>query len=512
MYEKYKWRETKSGVWQRDIDEAEMFYSALIKFNEGTGRMHFAITGHLSITVPVSETSSPEETARRLEQSLQNGWLRLRHQSPTIASQVKYDNELGKWQKTYETSPTDSARQAWLESTFKTVSTGQTGKEWANSDPPAPKRATLFVVAPPSSDNSLVQRDLVLRSPHDIIDGIGTLQLLNNLMKHTADAYAQAEDGPLSNLPAFDGSEVSRLSPPYRVAANIPETPTPTQQQRLDAMKADKSGKTEEDDPDVTNLSVPYKADGPKLPGKHQRVFITVPASQTARLTAALKKAAANATVTHAFHAAIAMTVRDVQPTVATTSKVRYINYILRNERSRCTPPYNTPDHAAAVYHSVSSGRLTVDMPAVCRDRNAEFVDILNQIRDYYLRVRDDAEHYALAPYIWTAGTPGIPKSVLESGKVMPVSEPNTTPSVSISSMGLVDRIVKSEHGEISLYDPWVTGEELGTGLGLFLGTFRGELCLSGAYNDAWHDREEVLGFLERCRDVVFECLDGLGQ
>lgn len=57
--------------------------------------------------------------------------------------------------------------------------------------------------------------------------------------------------------------------------------------------------------------------------------------------------------------------------------------------------------------------------------------------------------------------------------------------------------------GGIEVHNPWVTGEELGNGLGLFLGTFRDELELSAAYNDAWHDRGEVEDFLERCQRVV---------
>lgn len=55
--------------------------------------------------------------------------------------------------------------------------------------------------------------------------------------------------------------------------------------------------------------------------------------------------------------------------------------------------------------------------------------------------------------------------------------------------------------------DPWVTGEELGNGVGVFLGTHRGEMSLSAAYNDAWRGREEVLGYLGRCVGIVGEAL-----
>ena len=74
--------------------------------------------------------------------------------------------------------------------------------------------------------------------------------------------------------------------------------------------------------------------------------------------------------------------------------------------------------------------------------------------------------------------------------------------------MGRIDNMIAHRHGAIEVYNPWVTGEELRSGLGLFLGTFRGELCLSAAYNDAWHDADSVMGFLRRCVDIV---LSGLG-
>jgi hypothetical protein len=68
--------------------------------------------------------------------------------------------------------------------------------------------------------------------------------------------------------------------------------------------------------------------------------------------------------------------------------------------------------------------------------------------------------------------------------------------------------MISPSQGAFELDTPWVTGEELGTGLGLFLGTWKGVLTLSAAYNDAWHDKEEVVRFIERCNVIVVQ---GLG-
>ena len=508
------WHEATPGVWQRDADEAEALYSSLIKLYEGSGRMQFAMTGHVSLTVDVPGDATPGSFAPLVTQSLRAAWLRLRHEMPTIASKVSWDATAQKWIKVYKTAPSEAAQASWLQTTFKTVLTGQTGVEWANSDPPAPRVPTLFVVIPPQTTSSTVRRDLVFRSPHDIIDGIGTLLLLNRLAALLSSTLTHTSATP---LPLLSGEETCRLSPPYRIAANVPSTPTLAQVAKLNTLRAEKVQAPS--DPSIHRLTLPF-THGALLPSRHQRVALTLSPTQTADLLAALKPL--HATPTHAFHAAIAITMRDTYlaahttPTSTSTKSVppthlRYISYVLRNERPACQPPFNTASHAAAVYHSVSGGQLAVTLPA-SRTTNplaaaAEFTDALIQIREHYRAVRDDADHYALAPLLWADATPS--RALLDAGTV-PL--PNAAPSVSMSSMGLIDRLVEAEwaEGGVRVDEPWVTGEELGNGLGVFLGTFRGRLEVSAAFNEAWHGREEVEGFLGRVVRVVVEGL-GLG-
>lgn len=498
------WRETSPGVWQRDVDEAEKFYYALAKLYEGSGRVFFAMTGHLSVSVDIPQGQTQEAVEQRLETALRHGWLALRYDHPTIASRVSHDPATGQVTKTYHTCPGDKERDAWLAETFVPIATGDTGEEWANSDPPAPKIPTLFVLKPHTTASNAVRRDLVFRSPHEIVDGIGTLHMFNNLIRLVANAY---EAKSSYKIPSFDGSESKNLSPPFRVAANVPTEMTERQKQHLSEQNAHKAAASQ-DHGDIKVLAVPYQQ-GNNAPGKHQRVALDFSERDTAALTAACR--GLKATVTHAFHAAIAMAVRDVQERSSKPQQVRYVNYILRNERKSCVDPYNTPKHAVAVYHSVSGRALTVDMtlPATGdavdpADRVSEFRSIIEKMRHFYEAVRDDADHYALSLPIWEAGCPELPKSDASP----PVPPPNPKPSASISSMGNVDAIIASKHGQIAVDKPWVTGEELGNGLGLFLGTFRSKMSLSAAYNDAWHNKAEVEDFVHRCRDIV---LTGLG-
>ncbi|KAH6899036.1 hypothetical protein B0T10DRAFT_454353 [Thelonectria olida] len=96
---------------------------------------------------------------------------------------------------------------------------------------------------------------------------------------------------------------------------------------------------------------------------------------------------------------------------------------------------------------------------------------------------------------MWALGTPPTPPS---SERSVPVPEPKERVSVPTSSMGRTDRVVALRRGAFVTRDPRMTGDGLGNGLGLFLGTFEGEMCLSVADNDAWHTREDVDAYLGR--------------
>jgi hypothetical protein len=518
-YDGFAWRETRPGVWERDIDEAERFYSHLIRAYEGSGRMFFAVTGHVSLAIDVAADSSPEETSARIDSALRHAWLKMRFDCPTIASQVIWDWSQGRLRKVYETFNGDASQRFWLDQTFRILDNGQTGAQFANSDPPAPALATLFVVKPPHLTPHQVRRDLVLRAPHDIIDGVGTLHLLNSLIANAVNPFKMQN----FYAPPVFGSEVQRLSAPLRVAASISPTLSSQQRIRLSELAAQNTAvKT-----GVEIATVPYRA-GALVPGRHQRVAVELTEYQTQAVLQACKRV--QATVTHAFHAAVALAIRDRQQRTPKQRKVRYVSYILANERPqcsfgtsqhaaaiyRCSVPSGAPQqtqHAAAVYHSVPAKSLSVDLtvPHVNRDielaeRNEEFRAILVHMRNFYRGIRDDKEHIHFSPASWAERTPAwFPR---DDGRPPTIPAPNAAPNVSISSMGLIDGIIRPEQGPFRVYSPWVTGEELGTGLGVFLGTFRGRLELSAAYNDAWHDEAEVQVFLNDCWRAVRE---GLG-
>lgn len=174
----------------------------------------------------------------------------------------------------------------------------------------------------------------------------------------------------------------------------------------------------------------------------------------------------------------------------------------------------------ATVYHSVSGNSLAIDLtvPSIAEKEakdypspaqtQTEFCALVQQVKDFYTSIRNSPGNLALTPAFWSMATPHVPNPSSANPLDTPVPAPNPSPSVSISSMGKLDGIVTPQHGDVRAKDPWVTGEELGTGIGVFLGTWQDRLQLSAAYNEAWHNREEVRGFLEGCCGIVWR---GLG-
>lgn len=495
---RFEWKLVKPGRWERDIDEVEEFYTSLAKAYEGTGRVFFAMTGFISFSVSVEPGTNFPETEKRVEQALRNAWIRLRHDHPTIASRVQYDPARQKYKKNYETFEDSASQSQWLDDTFRIVAERMSGLEWCNSDPPVPALPTLFLIKAPASTDQTFRADLVLRSHHEIIDGMGTLLLFNNLFALAADAYEQTN----YELPRF-GDEWSNLSPPLRIAAEIPVDLSLEHEENMREILEHNSSLKK----GIRPASPPFQRQN-TLPGKHQRVAVTLSEKTTSQLLENCRNLGFS--ITHAYHAAIALAVRDLQEQNQNDRLVRYISYCLVNERHHCKSPYSTPAHPASVYHSVSGQCLAIDLTvpgigsfnATPADEEV-FLPIAQHVRDYYLGIRDDREYIKLVPSFWAMSifpypgpeTPEIPAR-------------NETPSVSISSMGVLDKVIRHHYGGFSVDNPWVTGEELGTGLGLFLDTWKGRLTVSAAYNDAWYGKEEALDVLNCCNDIV---LRGLG-
>jgi hypothetical protein len=510
--ENLRWRENSPLIWQRDLDEVEHFWAHVARLHDSGGRQPFEITGHLSLDFETYAATS-EDATRQVDSALKNAWTVVRHHHPTIASKIEYDHDTERFYKTYCSIRDARERQSWLESTLLQASGFESGVDFANSDPISPDIPTLFVINRSiMCDGEGVYkagRDIVLRASHSTIDGAGTLLLLGNILRHVSKAF---EQGSKYQLPPLNGSEVANLSPPYRIAANISPLASPDLQQRIDRMYSEhihfgpNAGSGH-----LPPLGIPFKNEQVQVPSKHQRVEITIPKLVTSKILEACKTI--GYTVTHLFHAAIPIAMRDLQKKSSEEKRFHYVFDLLCNERPFCSNPFNTADHAVAAYHSGSSkgSRVEIVLPAISatspslEERKAEYSHVVFKIRDLYVFVKEDKDQGQLAPYIWTGLIKGLPKV---PRLPPPGPPPRESPTVTISSLGKVDAIIPGKIGRVRASKPWVTGEEMSNQYGLFLITHEGELSLAAAYNAAWHDKDDALDFLYRCRNIVLEVLD----
>ena len=492
------WQETAPGKYERSVDDLEQLYTTLAKMHEGTGHTFFAITACVTLNIPTSNSESLSQLEAQIEKALRHSWKQMRYDHPTLAAPVVYDPDTKSCKKVYQSPQGASEVNDWLEETFKVVDKAQTGQEFANSDPPVGRFATLYLVTPPHDpQQSEITKELVFHSPHDLIDGVGTLMLLDNLIRAASEAFSSVNT--LSEV-SF-GDESKNLSPHLGFAGNIPSARTSAQETKLREIQS----ANEEARKDFEILKLPFTSASEI--GNSTRIAINLSPTDSQAVIARCKTL--GVTPTHVFHAGMALALRDLQTKGQEERKARYIGYSLINLRRWCKEPYNSPKHAASVYHSASVVSLVVDVviPSVEQSKLASkrpngFGSALTQVRDFYQSWRPDADFLSMVPYIATGK---LPPYSPETGLVPP---PDKAPSVTLSSMGVLDQIIKPQQGSFRVEDPWVIGAEYRSALGLFLSTWKGVLSLGAGYNDAFHSEDEVLGFLESVKEIVLAGLE----
>lgn len=491
----FAWTELTPGRWERDIDEIETFWAQAAKAHDTQGRKPFAITGHVSLRLDAAAATSRPD----INTALRKAWFAIRQDHPSIASRADYDFNAERFTRSYQTVRNNSEREVWLDATFHEVSSAQSGLEFANSDPLAPDFPTIFVVTP-SAENAFEYRDIIFRAPHDTIDGVGTLLLLGNFLKHASDALDQGSD---YILPELNGTEAKNLSPPYRTAAAVPRTLGADQEEKVEKLASEHIFFSRSNEP-KKYLSLPFRQ-GAQVPGRHQIVQITLDQTKSSRIRDACR--AINATVTQAFNAAVPMVLRDLAHSSTHNARLFYRCDLLRNLRPFCITPFNTSKHPVTAYHAGSSFGLEIEVPVPSNRQSsrADFHRVLHEMRTFYRRVADDPDHWYLAPYIWTGWLQGLPR--LRKDPV-PGPPPSPTPGVTLSSLGRIDDIIPPTIGCLRVSKPWITGEEMGNGCGLFLTSYQGEMTLTAAYNDAWQDKEDIQGLLQACIDIVCASLN----
>ena len=310
--------------------------------------------------------------------------------------------------------------------------------------------------------------EIIFRSGYDVIDGMATYALLDNLMRHAAYAF-ECKDGDIDVL---FGDEYKDLFPPFRVALGLPPATFDTlARARVDAIRdqriKDRAG----------SLSFPCKR-GVSVPGKTHRAVVAFTVEESKAVLAACKLR--ETTATPVFHSAIALAVRDLQPRETSSREGKYASYVISNLRKYCEPPCNGPQHAMMTCHANSAASLVVhlNIPSNTTPRTkqcpSEFHRVLQQVQAFYNSCKDATLDDLLdAALCWTARTLEWPT------EPCPIPAPTSSPIISLSSRGVTDNFTDTQYGPFQVLDPWAVGTELSPGLGVSLATWQGVMVLA---------------------------------
>lgn len=505
-YEHYKWRKSSSGLWERDLDECERFYATFCRGTSNTHNASFPVTGCASFQL---QDDRDDTSGAHIEHAFKHAWAALGVECPALCSWIDYDKDCDTWRKVCKPFINNDACDSWAASTFHIRDCSDIG-EWFNSHPPTYRSPHLFLIHHGSKDET--HRgwlgSVALRSPHDTVDGIGVLQLLNRLLELAGVSLGKEVHGRLQQVHPEDLNQYLPL--PMRVATDIDPIPGLESRERWEAIQAQNIASATA----KPRLGLPITGKGENAGSSFQRASTVLPRASTSALMAKCKEH--GITVTHALSAAMTIALRDLHQPLPLIyngedpSTMRYTNNILVNLRQCLSSTALT--HNVGNYHMIAAQSMAIDVPVAAPPATAaqRFVSVALQFRDYYQSVRPPTsgiERRAVldfAPMTWEAYTPKPSASMTTDHNVSTVP---TLADVAVSSLGNISVLVKAEHGPLRVSGVWVAGVGLGAGVSIFLGGWDGEIEISCVFDKAFHARADIVEFLDK---IVSSLADGI--
>ncbi|SCO91702.1 uncharacterized protein FRV6_15830 [Fusarium oxysporum] len=494
----YLWKRSSGGDWERQIDECESFYWLYTKEGHGC----YPITACASFQLKLPSNNGHDHDI----EALKNAWVFIRHKHPTLGSHIERDDETGTSKRIYKPFENNEAVDSWLNSTFHIISIDKSALEWFNDDAPVFTVPSVYII---QSKGDASHQTLFLRCPHDITDGIGILQLLDQLFTQAAQFYTQSAK---YEYPLPDEDLEARLSPCLRIAASIPGPLSDEQVQRFQEIST-KNGEMY-NHPGLMSLP-PTSSPDIKAELKAKRIAVSIPKGISSQILAGCKTVGSGASLTHVFVSALAMALAEFQPRKQEAYTVRYVDRPMLNLRPFCKEPYSSPDHAGAPYHAVCAYALGIDLevPGLAVDKDVAsktLSQVTAEVRDFYSQHKpilseDVHEQVLFAPLTFRSQFPP------PGADPWSVSDPPFCP-VSLSSIGNLSSVVDAFNEVFELTNVWVASQSIITGVAVFLGSWDGDIELSSVFNTQFHGEEYVQKFLECILKHVYQGLGVIGQ
>lgn len=428
-----------------EFSDYEKVYLQMSRAFKPIGKEHWGVHCVCFITKSTGQAVTEDE--------VRNAWKCLALQYPGLTVRpvefTKHFEDLS-----------ETVLQHWLEETFHST-TNSTADQIIQSSGPRDLPSLYFL--PASSE-------LVLLSQHWRTDALGCCMILDSLVEHISE----------NSFPQDLSSKCQlRPSPCLEMAAGASfDVDEETKKYAKEAIasfhaKAVQSG------------GLPYQGDKTLLPGNTQHRELVLSTSETRDVVQACK--AKNISVSAAVHTALARTYFSFAESDDDRRK-GYTTVMATNARPHLQPPYDEPAHACQTY--VASITPTVpydsDFIAAARDLTHEYKtwctpQLMRSLCWAYKYHRDA---------LFAAGPPPKPPS-----------------GVTLSSLGVVDKVFDSKHGDIEVEKfrfgvSMITRQTL-----LYVWTFRDQLTFSLDYNEAYYEESMVQDVLQRVKKHLGEGL-----
>ncbi|OHE95987.1 hypothetical protein CORC01_08680 [Colletotrichum orchidophilum] len=442
----YPWNK-QHGVWSRQLGSMESFYQSLAS-PEGYP-VHWMIG--CSVTVQNHDSNINNEG------SLRQAWKALAWDFPCIGGVVDpASREI--------VVREDAITNEWLQKSFR-VHDGTTADELFSAF-----KSQFHITLHYIRDTN----QLLLQSPHTLIDGRGMLYLYHALFTTLAAL-------PGDSSQTRETAEAPNLSKPYDDWLGV--SATPSAKNFADAQSIFQR---------VLQQEKPIRLPGVDFTNTPQRPVhrdLVVDEKTSSTIISACKEKGVS--VTSAWHAALALTTQKMQ-SAAGEDGASYVQFTTIDLRRHFPSSF--------VPHKHSIGSLQTALPlAADLNKNSTFDALSQSLHKQYKTpfAFADNDFGYLGPYM------AMSRQILESGGVPPSSTP------SLSSMGVVDDYLQPRYGAWEISNFWVSSTMMTGDFQMYLWTFREKLTFSVCYNEAFYDAQQVDRIMESTRD---ELIQGLTQ
>ncbi|RYP81461.1 hypothetical protein DL770_005894 [Monosporascus sp. CRB-9-2] len=433
----YSWI-NQGDAWRRKLGSMESFYLSLAS-PEGQP-VHWMI----GCSVTIKNHADAVDT----EEALREAWKSIRRDFPCVGAVVDPPSREIVVRE-------DADTEEWLQKSFR-VHDGTTADELFSAF-----RSQFHITLHYLRDTN----QLLLQSPHTLIDGRGMLYLYHALFTALS---TQPGDGSQD----YETTGSPNLSKPYDEWLGV--SAVPSQKNLADAQSIFQR---------VLQQERPIRLPGVNFATTPQRPVhrdLEMTEEATSSIIGACKEKGVS--VTSAWHAALALATQSAAGEEG-TSYVQFTTIDLR----RHFPSSFIP-------HKHSIGSLQTALPFTADLGKDSTFDALSQSLHKQYKTPfafADNDFSYLAPYM------AMSRQILESGGVPPSSTP------SLSSMGVVDDYLQRRYGDWEISKFWVSSTMMTGDFQMYLWTFGGKMTFSVCYNEAFYGAEQADQIMASTRDEM---------